>query len=264
MQQIKENKSIIQVKELSKKFKIHHQYVEILKNVSFTVFENDFVSIIGPSGCGKSTLLRIISGLTQPTSGQVFIEKKSPLEYRKEKNFGFVFQDAVLFPWRDSQKNVMLPLEILRKRTNKQTNKQQEQEANKFLELVKLRGFEKAYPVQLSGGMRQRVSIARALVYNPSILLMDEPFGALDEMTRQELNLELLRIWDDIKTTIIFVTHNIREAIFLSDHIILLSEKPAQIKNIFKVNLPRPRTVETLTSLEFQNQLEKITVKGGN
>lgn len=259
MQQIKENEPIIQLKEVSKRFKTRHQYVEVFENISFDVFENDFVSIIGPSGCGKSTLLRIISGLVHPTSGQVFIEKKTPLDYRKEKNFGFVFQEAVLFPWRDSQKNVMLPLEILKKGTNKQ----QKQQANKFLELVRLKGFEKAYPVQLSGGMMQRVSIARALVYNPSILLMDEPFGALDEMTRQKLNLELLHVWNDIKTTIIFVTHNLKEAIFLSDRIILLSDRPSHIKGIVKVNLTRPRNLEMQTSLEFQQQLKKIKVKGG-
>jgi len=259
MQQIKKNEPIIQLKEVSKKFKTRYQHVEVLKNISFDVFSNDFVSMIGPSGCGKSTLLRIISGLARPTSGQVLIEKKTPLDYRKEKNFGFVFQDAVLFPWRNSQKNVMLPLEILKKGTNKQ----QKQRANKFLELVKLRGFEKAYPVQLSGGMMQRVSIARALVYNPSILLMDEPFGALDEMTRQELNLELLHVWNKIKTTIIFVTHNLREALLLSDRIILLSDRPSQIKDIVKVTLPRPRNLKTQTSLEFQQQLEKIKIRSG-
>jgi len=259
MQQIKENEPIIQLKEVSKKFKTRYQYVEVLKNISFEVFSNDFVSIIGPSGCGKSTLLRIISGLTHQSSGQVLIEKKTPLDYRKEKNFGFVFQDAVLFPWRNSQKNVKLPLEILKKGTDKQ----QKQRADKFLELVRLRGFEKAYPVQLSGGMMQRVSIARALVYNPSILLMDEPFGALDEMTRQELNLELLHVWNNIKTTIIFVTHNLREALLLSDRIILLSDRPSQIKDIVKVTLPRPRNLKTQISLEFQQQLEKIKAKGG-
>ena len=246
----------IQLKNIVKNFQTKKDIVRVYDGISFDVQKNEFVTIVGPSGCGKSTLLRLISGLIEPSSGEVLVQGLSPKEYRDNNQFGFVFQESVLFPWRTAEANVRLPLGIL-KEGSKSERKIRAKEA---LEMVGLSGFEDAYPAQLSGGMKQRVSIARALVYKPKILLMDEPFGALDEMTRQNLNLELLKVWEDIEATIVFVTHSLSEATFLSNRVIILSKIPASIKGEFSINLPPPeeRDLDIQTTSQYQQELKKI------
>jgi NitT/TauT family transport system ATP-binding protein len=212
------------------------QPVEALRDITFDVGENEFVSIIGPSGCGKSTLLRLISDLLPVTSGKVLINGVPAAEARKRREIGFVFQEAALMPWRSSLKNVRLPLEIL----NRQ-GEERDRESRNLLVLVGLLDFMEQRPAELSGGMRQRVSIARSLTYDPALLLMDEPFGALDQITRDEMNSELLKIWSQKQTTVIFVTHSIAEAIYLSDRVIVMSPRPGRIVDIIRVPLERPR-----------------------
>jgi len=220
--------------------------VEALRDITFEADENEFISVIGPSGCGKSTLLRLISDLLPVSGGRVTIDGKPSAEARRKRDIGFVFQEPALMPWRSALKNVRLPLEVL----------DRDDEAGKntavgLLDLVGLKGFETKRPDQLSGGMRQRVSIARALTYNPQLLLMDEPFGALDQITRDEMNQELLGIWTRKQSTVIFVTHSISEAIFLSDRVVVLSARPGTIVDIMPVSLPRPRSAEMKRTPEF-------------
>jgi NitT/TauT family transport system ATP-binding protein len=222
-----------------------------LENLSFDVTEGEFVTIVGPSGCGKSTLLLMVAGLIPPSEGEIFFDGK--LVRGPQKNIGFVFQTPVLLKWRRVIDNVLLPIEILRLN--------REDFGKKGLELLKicgLEGFEDRYPDELSGGMQQRVSICRALIYDPSLLLMDEPFGALDAMTRDEMNFELQRIWLETKKTILFVTHSIDEAVFLGDRVIVMTPRPGRIAKILKVNLPRPRTAKTKSSSEFAELTAEI------
>ncbi|MCM2292363.1 ABC transporter ATP-binding protein [Allorhizobium sp. BGMRC 0089] len=209
--------------------------VDALSNVNMTIRRNEFVSIIGRSGCGKSTLLRIISHLIQPTSGNVKVHGLSPSDYQLTKKFGFVFQDASLFAWKTVLENVELPLEIL----GMGTKSERHERAMELLRLVQLEGFRDHYPAQLSGGMRQRVSIARALSYEPDILLMDEPFGALDDFTRREMHDELIRIWKARRFTAIFVTHSLPEAMYLSDRIAVMAPRPGRVKAMVAVTDPR-------------------------
>jgi NitT/TauT family transport system ATP-binding protein len=217
-----------------------------LQNISFEVGENEFVSIIGPSGCGKSTMLRVISDLLPVSGGQVVIDGAPARLARRKREIGFVFQEAALMPWRSSLKNVRLPLEIL-----KRDGAKGKAIGLELLQLVGLQDFAMKRPDELSGGMRQRVSIARAMTYDPRLLLMDEPFGALDQITRDEMNQELLRIWEQKKHTVIFVTHSISEAIFLSDRVVVLSSRPGRIVDILRVPLPRPRTAVMKHSAPF-------------
>lgn len=229
---------------------IKHSYnsLGVIKDISFQIKEGEFVSIIGPSGCGKTTLLKILGGLITPSHGEVKI-KNSSLEIAvKRRDFGFVFQNPVLLPWRNVTQNIELPLEII-------GDKPSFSEIRELIEKVGLKGFEKFYPRALSGGMKQRVAIARALVFNPDILLMDEPFGALDEMTREHLNLELLKIWQQTRKTIIFVTHSISEAVFLSNKVIVLSERPAGIKEIRDIKLPFPGTNSAKQTKEYLEEI---------
>ena len=219
--------------------------VQALEDVSLSVRPREFVSLLGPSGCGKSTLLRLVSDVLTPTSGSVRVVGRSPEAARKSRTFGFVFQDATLLAWRTAMQNVLLPLEISGE-TQDATRR-----AARLFELVGLKGFEKYYPWQLSGGMRQRVSIARALITEPQILLMDEPFGALDEITRERLNVELLRIWESTGTTILFVTHSSPEAVFLSDRVIVLTARPGRVKLELPVKLSRPRDPAIKDTVEF-------------
>ena len=219
---------------------------EALRRVSFGVRRDEFVSIIGPSGCGKTTVLRLVADLLQPTSGRLLVNGKSPAEAREGHEFSFMFQDAALLEWRTALGNVMLPLELMG--ANKAEARQT---AEKLLDLVGLSGFENRFPRQLSGGMRQRVCMGRALATNPPLLLMDEPFAALDQITRHRLNFELLRIWSTTDSTVLFVTHNIREAILLSDRVIVLTTRPGTVKDVMNVGLPRPRTEELSRSPEF-------------
>ncbi|HRL13971.1 MAG TPA: ABC transporter ATP-binding protein, partial [Aggregatilineales bacterium] len=198
-----------------------------LQNVNLDIAAGEFISLIGPSGCGKSTLLRLIADLITPTQGDLTVNGKDPHQARLDRDYGMVFQAATLYDWRSVSKNVQLPLEIMG-----YSKKEREERAQKMLELVELGKFGKHYPWQLSGGMQQRVAIARALAFEPSILLMDEPFGALDEFTRERMNMELLSIWERTGITVIFVTHSIPEAVFLSSRIVVMSPRPGRITKI--------------------------------
>jgi NitT/TauT family transport system ATP-binding protein len=217
-----------------------------LRDIDLQIAPREFVSLIGPSGCGKSTLLRIIGDLVQPTSGTVLVNGKSAHRARLDHDYGIVFQDAVLYDWRTVARNVSLPLELLR-----WDRARRKQRVREMLELVELTGFESSRPWQLSGGMQQRVSIARALSFDPALLLMDEPFGALDEMTRERLNMELLGIWDKAGSTIVFVTHSIPEAVFLSTRVVVMSPRPGRIAEVIDVDLPQPRTAATREDVRF-------------
>jgi NitT/TauT family transport system ATP-binding protein len=214
--------------------------VEALVNIDLTVAAGEFVSLIGPSGCGKSTLLRIIGDLTSPTTGTVTVNGKPAPRARLDRDYGMVFQAPVLFDWRTVQGNVELPLEVSGTPRAERTRR-----ASENLRLVELADFAGHYPWQLSGGMQQRVAIARALAVDPAILLMDEPFGALDEMTRERMNLELLKIWERTGTTIVFVTHSIAEAVFLSTRVVVMSPRPGRISAVIDIDLPRERTADT-------------------
>src|SRR4029079_12766090 len=200
----------------------------------------EFISLIGPSGCGKSTLLRVIGDLTQPSAGVALVNGKPAPRARRDRDYGIVFQAAVLYDWRTVAKNIALPLELLKWDRGKRNARVAE-----MVELVELTGFEGHYPWQLSGGMQMRVAIARALAFSPALLLMDEPFGALDEMTRERLNMELLRIWDASLSTVVFVTHSIAEAVFLSTRVVVMSARPGRVASIVEIDLPYPRTART-------------------
>jgi NitT/TauT family transport system ATP-binding protein len=213
--------------------------IEALRDVTLSVKRGEFVSLIGPSGCGKSTLLRLAADVLAPTSGSVSVLGETPTDARRARRFSMVFQDPVLLPWRTAQQNVELPLELAgvpragRRRRAAET-----------VDLVGLTGFERVRPAQLSGGMRQRVAIARALTLEPAVLLMDEPFASVDEITRDRLNLELLRIWERTGAAIVFVTHSIEEAVYLSDRIVVLSRRPGRISAELAIDLPRPRSLD--------------------
>jgi NitT/TauT family transport system ATP-binding protein len=236
--------AVVSIQNVSKTFLKGE--VTALERITLDVVEGEFVSLIGPSGCGKSTLLRLIGDLVAPTTGTVTVNGKTAHQARLDRDYGIVFQDAVLFDWRTVAKNIALPLELLGWKRGRWAPRVQE-----LIELVELAGFEKHHPWQLSGGMQQRVAIARALCFDPSLLLMDEPFGALDEMTRERLNLELLRIWDGLGNTVVFVTHSIAEAVFLSTRVVVMSPRPGRIRGIVSVDLPQPRTVQTREEPRF-------------
>jgi NitT/TauT family transport system ATP-binding protein len=225
--------------------------VVALSGIDLAVRRGEFVSLIGPSGCGKSTLLRLIGDLTPASSGTVTVNGKPAARARLDRDYGMVFQAPVLFDWRSVQKNVELPLEIIGRPAAERAAR-----AREMLALVELTDFTGHQPWQLSGGMQQRVAIARALAVDPSILLMDEPFGALDEMTRERMNLELLRIWERTGTTVVFVTHSIPEAVFLSTRVAVMSARPGRITRIVEVDLPRQRGVETR---ELERYFELVT-----
>ena len=232
--------------------KIYNNGTVALKNFDLTIHEGEFISFLGPSGCGKSTALRMSAGLGDATAGDVLVFDKSPLEMLKDSNdIAFVFQDANLLPWRTVLDNVLLPLEL--RGGNKRDKKA---EALRVLEMVGLKDHVKSYPRELSGGMKMRVSIARALASKPKLLLMDEPFAALDEMTRNSLQLELLEIWQKEKTTILFVTHNVYEAVFLSTRIAVMSARPGRLSSLIDVKLPYPRTLNLRTSREFSDYVD--------
>jgi NitT/TauT family transport system ATP-binding protein len=228
---------------------------KIFQNINLSLRDGEFVSIVGPSGCGKTTMLRVINGLMPHSAGEIFIDGKSAKELDHELVMGFVFQGASLLPWRTSLKNVLLGVEGRGKSAS-----EAEQIARKYLDLVGLSGFENNYPHELSGGMQQRVNLARALAVNPRILLMDEPFAALDAQTRNFMQLELLRIWRETKKSVIFVTHMIAEAILLSDRVIVFSHRPGTIRSEFKVPLERPRNMEMRSDARFL-ELENIIWK---
>ncbi len=219
---------------------------DALEDIDLEIRRGEFVSLIGPSGCGKSTLLRVIGDLITPTSGEVTVNGKPAHRARLDRDYGMVFQAPVLFDWRTVEENVKLPLEILGFDRAKRDAR-----AREMLALVELQDFLRHRPYQLSGGMQQRVAIARALAFEPAILLMDEPFGALDEMTRERMNSEVLRIWEHTGITIVFVTHSIPEAVFLSSRVAVMSPRPGRITQVVDVDLPRPRSVETRESPRY-------------
>ncbi len=227
--------------------------VVALQNIALSVKSGEFVSLIGPSGCGKSTLLRLIADLIQPTDGDLTVNSKSPHQARLDRDYGMVFQAATLYDWRTVTKNVQLPLEIMGYPGHVRRKRAQE-----MLELVELGKFGNHYPWQLSGGMQQRVAIARALAFEPSLLLMDEPFGALDEFTRERMNMELLRIWERTNITVIFVTHSIPEAVFLSSRVVIMTPRPGRITKIIDVDLPYPRDFETRERPRYYELINEV------
>jgi NitT/TauT family transport system ATP-binding protein len=238
---------VVRIAGVDKTFSRDGQVVtKALEAIDLDVARGEFVSLIGPSGCGKSTLLRIVGDLTSPSSGTVSVNGKTAAQARRDRDYGMVFQAPVLFDWRSVEDNVKLPLEILGWSAERRSAR-----AREMLHLVELDDFLKHHPYQLSGGMQQRVAIARALAFEPSILLMDEPFGALDEMTRERMNGEVLRIWEQTGTTILFVTHSIPEAVFLSSRVVVMSPRPGRITTVIDVDLPRPRTEDSRESRRY-------------
>lgn len=238
--------TVIEAKDLDLVFETNDGPVEALRNVSLTINKGDFVSFIGPSGCGKTTFLRVMAALEQPTGGTITVNGVSPDEARKSRAYGYVFQAAGLYPWRTIAGNIKLPLEIMGF-----SRKEQQDRVNSVLQLVDLDGFGGKYPWQLSGGMQQRASIARALAFDADILLMDEPFGALDEIVRDHLNEQLLELWARTQKTIAFVTHSIPEAVYLSTKIVVMSPRPGRITDIIESPLPKERPLEIRDSAEF-------------
>jgi NitT/TauT family transport system ATP-binding protein len=243
----------ISVEGVTKRFGLGSDGVTALDDVSLEIPSGGFVALVGPSGCGKSTLLRLIAGLEQPTSGGLTIDGKGPAQARKAGALGVAFQDSALLPWRSVTDNIRLPLQIVTPRKGVDVD----QEITALIELVGLKGFEKARPGQLSGGMRQRVSIARALVAHPRVLLLDEPFGALDQMTRYRLNVELQRIWTERATTTVLVTHSVEEAVFLADTLVVMTPRPGKIRAVIDVPIARPRNEGTMRSDEFRATVDK-------
>jgi NitT/TauT family transport system ATP-binding protein len=244
--------SVVRLSGVDKVFTRGDQVVTTaLQGIDLSIARGEFISLIGPSGCGKSTLLRVIADLIEPTVGEVIVNGKPATQARRDRDYGMVFQAPVLMDWRTVEDNVKLPLEIMGWDRARQTAR-----AREMLHLVELDDFLGHRPFQLSGGMQQRVAIARALSFEPAILLMDEPFGALDEMTRERMNSEVLRIWEQTGTTIVFVTHSIPEAVFLSSRVVVMSPRPGRITKIVDVDLPRPRDIVTR---ETQRYFQLVT-----
>lgn len=235
--------------------------VQALNHINLDIKKGEFISLLGPSGCGKTTLLRTIADLLEPTSGKVRITGMTPKEIRLQQKFGIVFQNPVLFEWRTVKKNVELPLEIMY-----WSKEERLKQADRMLELVGLTKFADHYPKQLSGGMQQRVGIARAFGIKPNILLMDEPFSALDEFTKEKLHDDLLKIWKETNKTVIFVTHNIQEAVYLSDKVCVLSPHPGRLSAVVDIDLPRPRAIAMKDSAHFTELVAKVrnSFEGGS
>ena len=243
-------RDVIAIRHLSKTYG-RADGVVALSDIECTVADGEFLSIVGPSGCGKSTLLKILAGLLSRTSGEVLLNG-SPIDGPR-KDIGVVFQSPVLFPWRSVLGNVLLPVDVQQLGREKM-----KQRALDLLALVGLTGFEHRYPWELSGGMQQRVALVRALIHDPAILLMDEPFGALDAMTREQMNVELQRIWMERRKTVVFITHSTSEAVFLGDRVMVMTPRPGKIGDLFTVDLPRPRTLDVMTTENFGVYVRRI------
>jgi NitT/TauT family transport system ATP-binding protein len=241
-----QGENVIALRDVTKIFESRSGPVHALDAIDLSVRNQEFVCLLGPSGCGKSTILGLTAGLTKPSSGTVTINDQSIETARKAHRIGLVFQDAVLLPWRTVAENVSLPLEVLGVSKSARAS-----QIKSVLDLVKLDGFERRFPHELSGGMRQRLGIARALSFDPQVLLMDEPFGALDAITRDKMSIELLRIWEQRQKTVLFVTHSIGEAVFLSDRVVVMTPRPGRIAAIVDNPLPRPRPLAMRDSTEF-------------
>ena len=244
---------VVEARKLSLTFETADGPVYALADVELNVDLGDFVSFIGPSGCGKTTMLRVIADLEQPSEGHITVNGVSPHEARLKRDYGYVFQAPALYPWRTIERNVALPLEIMGVGAAERREK-----VRRHLELVNLAGFEKKFPWQLSGGMQQRVSIARALCFEPKLMLMDEPFGALDEIVRDHLNEQLLQLWAKTGKTVVFVTHSIPEAVFLSTKIVVMSPRPGRIIDVITTDFPRDRTLDIRETPEFLEVAHRV------
>ena len=252
MQTAIESKTAIEARGLSMRYLTYGgEVVHALEDISFDVGEGEFMSVVGPSGCGKSTLLRILAGLLEPSDGEARL-RGTPITGPR-RDVGVVFQEANLLPWRTVFENTMLPAEI-----QGLDRARCAERARALLRLVGLAGFEDKYPMELSGGMQQRTAITRALLHDPALLLMDEPFGALDAMTREQMNLELLRIWSEQRKTVFFITHSIPEAVFLGDRVVVMTPRPGRIAEVLDVDLPRPRSLDAMGATRFGEMVTHI------
>jgi NitT/TauT family transport system ATP-binding protein len=241
----------ISVRHLSKQYGVGADAILALRDIDFAVADREFISIVGPSGCGKSTLLKVLAGLISASEGSAFLNG-TPID-RPRRDIGVVFQSPVLFPWRSVLGNVLLPVDVQQLGRERMAAR-----ALDLLNLVGLAGFERRYPWELSGGMQQRVALVRALIHDPALLLMDEPFGALDALTREAMNVELQRIWLERQKTVVFITHSTAEAVFLADRVLVMTPRPGQIGDLFEVKLSRPRTLDVMTSEQFGGYVRRI------
>ncbi|MGF6753512.1 NitT/TauT family transport system ATP-binding protein [Paraburkholderia sp. GAS42] len=244
-------RALIQLRDVTKRYASRQGTMEALRPLDFDIRDQEFVSVVGPSGCGKSTLLKMVAGLESISSGSMTLSG-NPIR-GPQKNVGIVFQNAVLLAWRNVLQNILLQAEMRR-----MPMREARERAMRLIEMAGLKGFEEKYPWQLSGGMQQRVSICRALLHEPTVLLMDEPFGALDAMTRESMNMELQRIWMESKKTVLLITHSISEAVFLSDRVLVMSERPGSIAAIYDIDLPRPRPLEVMATPAFLHYTKTI------
>ncbi len=244
---------VVDIRDLGLTFQTADGPVYALKDVNLQIEQGEFVSLIGPSGCGKTTLLRVIADLERATGGTIEVNGMTPAEARQKRAYGYVFQAAALYPWRNIERNITLPLEIMGVPAAERRAR-----AAKYVDLVNLKGFEKKFPWQLSGGMQQRASIARALSFDPDLLLMDEPFGALDEIVRDHLNEQLLELWDRTGKTVVFVTHSIPEAVFLSTRVVVMSPRPGRIIDVIETGFPRDRTLDIRETPEFLKVAHRV------